>query len=42
MLNVAEAKPSQLDFRAGLAAQEVIEAAYRSAARGGESIRLPL
>jgi len=42
LLNVTERKPSQLDFRAGAAAQEVIEAAYASAARGGELIRLPL
>jgi len=42
LLNVAERKPSQVDFRAGAAAQEVIEAAYISAAHGGESIRLPL
>ncbi|MBC7261773.1 MAG: Gfo/Idh/MocA family oxidoreductase [Chloroflexi bacterium] len=42
LLNVAEGKPSQVDFRAGAAAQEVIEAAYTSAAHGGESIRLPL
>jgi len=42
LLNVAEGKPSKVDFRAGLAAQEVIDAAYRSAARGGELLRLPL
>nr|MBC7243811.1 Gfo/Idh/MocA family oxidoreductase [Chloroflexota bacterium] len=42
ILNVAEKKPSQVDFRAGAAAQEVIEAAYISAAHGGELIRLPL
>lgn len=42
LLNVAEGKPSQVDFRAGAAAQEVVEAAYISAAHGGESIRLPL
>jgi predicted dehydrogenase len=42
LLNVAEGKPSQVDFQAGLAAQEVTEAAYLSAARGGELIRLPL
>jgi predicted dehydrogenase len=40
--NVAEKKPSQVDFRAGVAAQEVIEAAYLSAAKGGERIELPL
>jgi predicted dehydrogenase len=42
MLCVAEGKPSTIDFEAGLAAQEVLEAAYRSAARGGERIDLPL
>lgn len=42
LLNVAAGKPSNVDFRAGLAAQEVIDAAYRSAARGGEWLRLPL
>ena len=41
LLNVAEGKPSQVDFQAGLAAQEVIEATYTSAERGGELIRLP-
>jgi predicted dehydrogenase len=38
LLDVAEGKPSLVDFRAGAAAQEVIEAAYLSAARGGELI----
>jgi predicted dehydrogenase len=42
LLNVAEGKPSAVDFQAGLAAQEVVEAAYRSALRGGDVIRLPL
>jgi predicted dehydrogenase len=42
MLCVAEGKPSTIDFEAGLAAQEVLEAAYRSAARDGERIDLPL
>jgi len=42
LLNVAEGKPSQVDFQAGLAAQEVIEAAYRSAAASGAWIHLPL
>jgi len=42
MLNVAEGKPSQVDFQAGLAAQEVVAAAYTSAEHGGEVIRLPL
>ncbi len=39
---VAEGKPSRLDFRAGLAVQEVLEAAYLSAAHNGEPIVLPL
>ncbi len=42
LLHVAEGKPSQVDFRAGAAAQEVIEAAYISAVHSGECIRLPL
>lgn len=42
LLNVAEGKPSQVDFQAGLAAQEIIEATYTSASHGGELIRLPL
>jgi predicted dehydrogenase len=42
MLNVAEGRPSPVDFRAGLAAQEVMTAAYVSADHGGELIRLPL
>jgi predicted dehydrogenase len=42
MLCVNEGKPSTIDFEAGLAAQEVLEAAYRSAARGGERMNLPL
>ncbi len=39
---IAEAKPSALDFQSGLAVQEVLEAAYLSAAHSGERIRLPL
>lgn len=42
MLCVSEGKPSTIDFEAGLAAQEVLEAAYRSAARDGDRIDLPL
>ena len=42
MLCVAEGKPSSIDFATGLATQEVLEAAYQSAARGGERIDLPL
>ena len=39
---VSEGKPSSVDFAAGLAAQEVLEAAYASAARGGDRVALPL
>ncbi len=42
MLCVGEGKNSTIDFEVGLAAQEVLEAGYRSAARGGERIDLPL
>ncbi len=42
LLDVAEGQPSMVDFQAGLAAQEVVEAVYRSAARGGDTIHLPL
>jgi predicted dehydrogenase len=42
LLDVAEGKPSMVDFQAGLAAQEVVEAAYRSGERGGDTIHLPL
>jgi len=42
LMNVADGKPSLCDFRSGAAVQEVIEAAYRSAAEGGELVRLPL
>ncbi|HEY43182.1 MAG TPA: Gfo/Idh/MocA family oxidoreductase [Anaerolineae bacterium] len=41
LLCVAEGKPSTIGFEAGLATQEVLEAAYLSAARGGERIDLP-
>jgi predicted dehydrogenase len=40
LLNVAENKSSQADFRAAAAVQEVIEAVYSSAARGGELYKL--
>ena len=39
---VAAGVPSVLDFRSALAVQEVIEAAYCSASRGGERLSLPL
>jgi len=42
LLNLAQGGRSLLDFHAGAAAQEVIEAAYLSAARGGDRIALPL
>jgi len=40
LLNVAEKKPSQVDFKAAADTQAVIEAAYLSAERGGEAYRL--
>jgi predicted dehydrogenase len=40
LLDVVEGKHSQADFRAGLAAQEVTDAVYRSAAQGGALIEL--
>ena len=40
LLNIAENKPSQVDFKAAARAQKVIEAAYLSAKRGGELYRL--
>ena len=40
LLNVAEKKPSQVDFKAAADTQAVIEAAYQSAERGGEAYRL--
>lgn len=42
LLDLAEGKPSAVDFRAGAAAQEIVEATYTSAAHGGESVRLPI
>lgn len=40
LLNVAENKPSQADFKAAAITQKVIEAAYLSANQGGELYRL--
>lgn len=40
LLNVAENKPSQSDFKSAAAAQAVVEAAYVSAERGGSLYRL--
>ena len=42
LLDLVESKPSSMDFRAGLWAQEVTEATYLSAQRNGDRIRLPL
>jgi predicted dehydrogenase len=42
LLNVAEGRRSLCDFLSAASVQEVIEAAYRSAAQGGELVRLPL
>ncbi len=39
---IAAGVPSTLNFRSALAVQEVLEAAYCSAARSGERLRLPL
>jgi predicted dehydrogenase len=39
---IQEQKPSPLDFNAALAAQEMLEAAYLSASKGGQRINLPL
>jgi len=39
---VAEGRPWAVDFKAGHAGQEVLEAAYLPSARGGERIALPL
>ena len=38
---IAEGKPSPLNFDTALAIEEVLEAAYTSAARGGERLTLP-
>ncbi len=42
LLNVARGHPSQLDFRTAARAQEIVEAAYRSARLTGEWLDLPL
>jgi predicted dehydrogenase len=42
MLHILEGTPTAIDFGAGLAVQEVLEAAYRSAGQGSEVIELPL
>ncbi|MBN1264686.1 MAG: Gfo/Idh/MocA family oxidoreductase [Anaerolineales bacterium] len=42
LLNIAENKESKLDFAAGMAVQEVMEAGYQSARSGGGMVRLPL
>jgi predicted dehydrogenase len=42
MLLIQEGKPSAMDFQAGLAVQEVLEAAYHSAEQGSRAIQLPL
>lgn len=39
---IQEQKPSPLDFNAALTAQEMLEAAYLSASKGGQRIQLPL
>jgi predicted dehydrogenase len=38
---IAEGKPSSLNFDTALAVEEVLEAAYTSAARGGERLTMP-
>lgn len=42
LLCIREKRPSKLDFQAALKAQEILEAAYRSANQNGEIINLPL
>jgi len=42
LLNIAENKPSMVDFESSLRSQEILEAAYLSAERNGETIHLPL
>jgi predicted dehydrogenase len=42
LLNIQENKPSALNFESALKAQEILEAAYLSAGRNGETIQLPL
>ena len=41
-LNIQEGQRSAIDFKAGAAVQEVLEAAYRSAEEGSKTIELPL
>jgi len=38
----AEGRPSEVNFDTAVATQEVLEAAYRSAGRGGERVELPI
>jgi predicted dehydrogenase len=42
MLLIQEGKSSSIDFQAGLAVQEVLEAAYRSSEQGSKAVHLPL
>lgn len=42
ILNIREGKTSSADFRAAVKAQEILEAAYKSAKNDGEKIQLPL
>ena len=42
MLSIQENKPSGLNFENALKAQEILEAAYRSADHNGEMVKLPL
>ena len=42
LLNLAQGGPALVDFRAAVEAQEIIAAAYISAARGGDRVLLPV
>jgi len=42
LLNMYENKPSMVDFQSALKSQEILEAAYKSAASNGQTINLPL
>ena len=42
LLNIQESKPSMANFDSALRSQEILEAAYLSASREGQTIRLPL
>ena len=42
LLNIKEKKPSMVNFMDAVKTQEILEAGYRSAARNGETITLPL